>query len=286
MSLGYLDAIFDYLGEQRIRMYRISSDIAPYFTHPELPQFHNQIDECREDLARLGEKARRLDLRLSMHPSQYIVLNAVEERVAGAAIADFTYHADFLDALGCGPEARIITHVGGVYGDRAAAAARFVERYNALPERARARLVLENDDVSWGVPDILAIHAETGIPLVFDILHHRVNNPGGLTEVDACAACLATWPAGVMPKIHYSSQRKANRDVVRKDRASGARVTVSQPPKPGQHDDWIDPADFLWFLGAMGSARFDAMLEAKRKDEAVMRLREAISAAGLQWRIW
>jgi UV DNA damage endonuclease len=286
VSLGYLDGIFDYLGAQRLRMYRISSDIAPYVTHPDLPQFHNQIDECRDELAQLGVKARRIDVRLSMHPSQYIVLNAVDGRVARAAVADFTYHADFLDALGCGPEAKIITHVGGVYGDRAAAATRFAERYRTLPDRVRARLVLENDDVSWGVPDILAIHAETGIPLVFDILHHRVNNPGHLSEVDACTACLETWPAEVTPKIHYSTQRTVNRDVTQKDRASGNRVTVSQPPKPGQHDDWIDPVDFLWFMDAMGHARFDVMLEAKRKDEAVLRLREAIAAAGLQARFW
>ena len=286
VSLGYLDAIFDYLEERQLRMYRISSDIAPYVTHPDLPQFHNQIEECRDELALLGAKARRIDVRLSMHPSQYIVLNAVDDRVAKAAVADFTYHARFLDSMGCGTEAKIITHVGGVYGDRPAAASRFAERYRTLPDHVRARLVLENDDVSWGVPDILAIHAETGIPLVFDILHHRVNNPGDLGEIEACRACLATWPAGVVPKIHFSTQRTANRDVVRKDRTTGDRVSSSQPPKPGQHNDWIDPVDFLWFLGGMGNARFDVMLEAKSKDEAVVRLRESIAAAGLEGRIW
>lgn len=267
-------------------MYRISSDIAPYITHPDYPAFHNQIEECRDDLAILGGKLRRFDVRLSMHPSQYIVLNAVDERVARSAVADFIYHADFLDALGAGPEAKIITHVGGVYGDRPAAAARFVERHRALPAHVRARLVLENDDVSWGVPDILAIHGETGIPLVFDILHHRVINPGDLSEVDACRACLATWPADQMPKIHYSSQRSTLREVVRKDRATGGKSTAMVAAKPGQHDDWIDPTDFLWFLERMGSARFDAMLEAKQKDVAVFRLREAIAAAGLQDQIW
>ena len=126
VSIGFLDAIFDYLAETGIRMYRISSDVAPYVTHPELPQFHGQIEECSEDLAVLGAKARRLDLRLSMHPSQYIVLNSPEERVAASAVADFAYHAAFLDALGAGSEAKIVTHVGGVYGDRPAANDRFV----------------------------------------------------------------------------------------------------------------------------------------------------------------
>ncbi len=269
-----------------MRMYRISSDIAPYVTHTDMPQFHNQIAECREDLRLLGAKARSLDIRLSMHPSQYIVLNAVDERIARAAVADFAYHADLLDALGAGPEARIVTHVGGVYGDRAAAASRFAARYRCLPDSVTARLVLENDEVSWGVPDILQIHAETGIPLVFDILHHRVNNPGGLSKADACRACLASWPNCVIPKIHYSSQRQEPREVSRLDRTSGKRTAMPQPPKPGQHADWIDSDDFLWFLGEMAGTGFDVMVEAKRKDDAVFRLREAIDHAGLRHRVW
>ena len=66
----------------------------------------------------------------------------------------------------------------------------------------------------------------------------------------------------------------------------GTRVTASQPPKPGQHDDWIDPTEFLWSLNEMGDARFDVMLGAKRKDAAVLRLRESIAAVGQQGRIW
>ncbi|MDP8907910.1 MAG: UV DNA damage repair endonuclease UvsE, partial [Chloroflexota bacterium] len=150
VSLEYLAAIFAYLAETEIRMYRISSDIAPYITHPDLPQFHHQIDECRQELATLGMRARELDLRLSMHPSQYIVLNSPDERIATAAIRDFVYHAEFLDALGVGPEAKIVTHVGGAYGDRDAAMDRFVRRYETLPANVRARLVLENDETLYG----------------------------------------------------------------------------------------------------------------------------------------
>ena len=286
VSIGYLDAIFDLLDATGICMYRISSDIAPYVTHPDLPQFHHQIEESLDELAALGAKARRIGLRLSMHPSQYIVLNSPDERIATAAVRDFVAHAAFLDALGTGPEAKIVTHVGGVYGDRAAAMDRFVARYLALPETVRRRLVLENDEISWGIPDILTIHDRTGIPLVFDILHHRVNNPGDLDPVEACRRCAASWPAGQTQKIHYSTQRAAEREVVRRDRATRERKTSMIAAKAGQHDDWIDPADFTAFLRATPDLRFDAMLEAKKKDLALLRLREGILAAGLQDRIW
>ncbi len=280
VSLGYLDRIFDYLDEHDIRMYRISSDIAPYITHPDLPQFQGQIEECRLELSEIGEKARRLDLRLSMHPAQYIVLNSPHERVAEASVRDFTCHAAFLDALGAEPDAKIVTHVGGVYGDRPAAADRFVERYLKLPERVRHRLVLENDEVSWSAADVLCIHARTGVPLVFDNLHHAVNNPTGLTTAGALRSFVGTWPSGQTPKIHFSTQRIADRVVVRRDRHTGARTAVPTPPKAGQHDDWIDAQEFMGLVDAVRDLEFDIMLEAKQKDLALLRLREELLGAG------
>src|SRR4028119_1341239 len=73
VSIEYVNVIFDYLGETGISMYRISSDFAPYLTHPDLPQFHNQLEEARPELEALGKRARDMKLRLSFHPSQYIL---------------------------------------------------------------------------------------------------------------------------------------------------------------------------------------------------------------------
>jgi UV DNA damage endonuclease len=286
VSIEYLHAIFDYLDEADIRMYRISSDIAPYVTHPDLPQFHDQIAECGEDLAALGAKARIYGLRLSMHPSQYIVLNSPDPRIAEAAVRDFVYHAAFLDGLGVTDDARIVTHVGGVYGDRPAAMRRWIGAYRALPEAVRRRLVLENDDVSYPVADTLAIHGETGVPLVFDNLHHAVLDPVGIPEGEALRRCLATWPTGQMPKVHYSSQRTADREVTRTHRTTGAKSTAMQAPKPGQHEDDVHADAFVAFLRAAAGLRFDVMLEAKNKDLALFKLRAALAAEGLERRIW
>ena len=282
VSLGYLDAIFDYLGEAGIRMYRMSSNIAPYATHPDLPQFHGQIDECREELAHLGAKARRLDIRLSFHPGQYTVLNSPRTEVAEAAAKDLVSQADLLDAMGCGPETRIVLHVGGVYGDRAAAIDRFVERFAALPERTQQRLVVENDETSYSVVDTLAIHERTGVALVWDILHHRLNNPADIPVAEACRLCLATWPADQAPKIHFSSPRVEPAEELGEDGQPAPKRRVN----PRQHGDWIDGADFIAFMGEMEGTRFDIMLEAKQKDLALLRLREDLAGAGHQTRVW
>src|SRR4051812_14460524 len=76
VSLEYLSHIFDYVHGHGISMYRMSSDLAPYVTHPDMPRFHTMIQECQGDLREIGVKARKLDLRLSFHPSQFIILNS------------------------------------------------------------------------------------------------------------------------------------------------------------------------------------------------------------------
>ena len=139
VSLGYLDRMFDYLNDNDVRMYRMSSDVAPYYTDPSRPQFARQLEECREELGALGEKGRAYDIRLSTHPGQYVVLNSPQESVYQAALRDLEYHCDMLDMMGMPDSAKMVLHVGGVYGEREAAMARFVERYLRLPDRIRAR---------------------------------------------------------------------------------------------------------------------------------------------------
>ena len=116
VSLEYLHAIFDYLEKTGIRMYRISSDIAPYATHPDLPQFHAQIAESDAELAALGRRAREIGLRLSFHPSQFIVMNAPDESVRQKSIWDLRTQAEILDRMGLDDEAVMVIHAGGTYG--------------------------------------------------------------------------------------------------------------------------------------------------------------------------
>src|SRR5688500_8896829 len=89
VSIEYMHAIFDYLSDAKISMYRLSSDFAPYLTHPEMPQFHNQLDEAREELEVLGKRAREMNLRLSFHPSQYIILNSPNPKLVETSTRDF-----------------------------------------------------------------------------------------------------------------------------------------------------------------------------------------------------
>ncbi len=281
VSLVYLRDVFGYLDRQDIRMYRLAADLAPYVTHPDMPQFHSQIEECAVELAWTGQLAEELGLRLSFHAPAATVLNAPEEDMAQKAVADLNALASILDAMGLGPEAVVVAHVGGAYGDRLRARERFAARFLWLPAATQRRLAVEHDDQQFSVADILWIHERTGARLVFDRLHFQCHNPEGLDELAALAACLHTWPAGVTPKVHFASPRTALHLVERRDAGAGRIERTLRAPQPTEHADFVDPFAFIAFRRAAcaaGLPDFDVMLEGSGKDLAVLRLREHLTA--------
>ena len=138
-SLEHLDKVLDHCAKNKIDMYRMSSDIAPYATHPDMPQFHGMVAESDAELAAFGAKARRLDIRLSFHPSQYVLLNSPDPKLTAKSVWDLRSQGEMLDRMGLGPEAVLVTHVGGVYGDAEASRARWVTAWEALPDDVRRR---------------------------------------------------------------------------------------------------------------------------------------------------
>src|SRR5687768_2375728 len=87
-SLQLLGRILDYLDRNDSRMYRLPTGLAPYASHPDMPQFHRQVEECRSELAAVGQLASDRDIRLSSHPGQYTVLNSEDAGVQAAAVAE------------------------------------------------------------------------------------------------------------------------------------------------------------------------------------------------------
>jgi len=229
VSLAYVRDILTYLHRHQIHFYRLAGQLAPYLTHPQMPHFHGQIDESREELAIIGDLARQLEIRLTMHPGYYIQLSSPEPSRVARSQHELERCSALLDAMGLGPESVIVVHVGGVYEDKAASMARFVRAFLALKGAVRQRIVVENDERSYDMADLLWIHHRTGIRLVFDLLHHRCHNRSGVPVLDALHSALATWPADQQPKIHLSSSRTELRQ---RYQQGERRVTM---PLPNQH---------------------------------------------------
>jgi UV DNA damage endonuclease len=274
VSLEYVDRALDYLDRHDIRMYRLSSDLAPYATHPDMPQFHSMVRESDAELRALGTKAKALNIRLSFHPSQFVVLNSPDAALVEKSVWDLSSQAEMLDRMELGPEAVMVIHVGGTYGDRAAANARWVETWHKkLPEHVRRRLVLEHDDLRFSVSDILWIHEQTGVRLIFDHQHFWCLNPDALDMRNALERVIRTWPRDQRPKVHFSSPRTEMRELKRKEKGTRKLKTVLVAPVNTGHADFCNPFEFITFMRIAEGLDFDVMLEAKAKDLALIRLR-------------
>jgi len=272
-SLEYMDAILDHLDKHDIRMYRMSSDLAPYATHPDMPQFHGMVAESAAELAAVGAKARRLGIRLSFHPSQYVVLNSPDSELVRKSAWDLASQAEMLDRMELGPEAAMVIHVGGHYGDRVASRERWARVWPTLPEPVRRRLVLEHDDIRFSAADVLWAHGQTGVRLIFDHQHFWCLNPEGLELRPTMAAMLAIWPAGVRPKVHFSTPNNGMRELKQRDRKTGKLKKAMVAPVWTGHADFCSPFEFAAFMRLATGLEFDVMLESKVKDLALIRLR-------------
>ncbi|MDQ3739603.1 MAG: UV DNA damage repair endonuclease UvsE [Actinomycetota bacterium] len=273
VSLDHLGAILAYLDDVDVRFYRFATGLAPYASHPDLPHFRDAPQRFAAELADIGERARQSGIRLSSHPGQYTVLNSENPEVRRLAAVELEVQAELMDGMGLGPESVVVLHVGGAAGGVDAALDRFVAGFDTLSDNARARLVVENDDRSFALGDVLRLSERIGRPVVWDILHHHCHDPERIPDREALELALATWPADVTPKIHYSTPKTAMEE-------RNKRLVL---PQLRAHADMIDPIGFEHFVceTARGGRDLDVMLEAKGKDLALLRLREQLAARGV-----
>ena len=161
-------------------------------------------------------------------------------------------------------DAVMIIHMGGTYGDKQAALDRFKENYAKLSPGVKARLVLENDDVSWSVHDLLPVCEELNIPFVLDFHHHNILfdadkiREGTEDIIRLFPRIKATWDRkGITQKMHYS-EPCPGAVTPRQRRKHSPRVATLPPCAPDM----------------------DLMIEAKDKEQAVFALMRAFKLPG------
>ena len=259
-NLDDIEAALRWNVEHGISFFRVTSDLIPFATLPQFPFDWEEAFRWKFDAIRRLVKAH--DLRVSSHPGQYTVLNSPKENVVTASVEELDHQARVLRLID--PKQGTMTlHVGGAYGDKPAAMDRFAENLALLSDEARAILTIENDDRTFTLEEVVGLAERTGLPVIVDLFHHRLNYDGqdsgahwrdGLHELMERA--MATWGRRI-PKLHLSSGR---------------------PGGTTAHADFIEMADFQDLIDVMGpvgkaDAPFDLMLEAKRKEEAVLDVR-------------
>jgi UV DNA damage endonuclease len=232
---------------------RIGSGLVPFASH-EICQY-DWKKEFKQELKTIGNYIKKNKIRISMHPDQFVVLNAKEKLIVEKSVKEIEYHCSLLDSMGLDQQAKVQIHVGGVYNEKEKSIERFIKNYFELKLSVRKRLVLENDHVSYSLKDCLLINKKTGVPIVFDNYHHQcLNNNEPVAQ--ALKKASLTWKKkdGVL-MVDYS------------EHFSGK--------KKGVHAQSVNLKKFNQFLKETKKVDFDIMLELKDKEKSALKIIES-----------
>ncbi|KAF2395532.1 UV-endonuclease UvdE [Trichodelitschia bisporula] len=249
-----------------IKFMRLSSEMFPFASHPEYG--YKLAPFAAETLAKVGEVIAELGHRVTTHPGQFTQLGSPRKQVVDNAIRDLTYHDEMLSLLKLPPQqdrdAIMILHMGGTFGSKEETLDRFRKNYAPLSQSIKNRLVLENDDMSWSVHDLLPICQELNIPMVLDFHHHNIIfdkdkiREGTKDIVELFPAIRETWTRKrITQKMHYSESTPAAVTPMKR-RKHSPRVATLPPCAPDM----------------------DLMIEAKDKEQAVFELMRTFKLPG------
>lgn len=251
-NLACLRRVLVWNVEHRLLFFRITSNLVPFASHP-VSAAYDWRGRFATELADLGSFVRAHDIRISLHPGQYVVLNSPSEATYASSVAELVYHAELLDALGLDASHKVQIHLGGRHGDAERSMDVFAERYAVLPGPVRDRLVIENDERDASLADCLRLHAAVGIPVLFDTLHHSIRNDGE-TPLRALDLAAGTWgPADGTVMVDYSTQDPTRRT--------------------GAHAATLDVEHFRSFVRRLRRRDVDVMLEIKNKEASALQAR-------------
>lgn len=238
--------------DNNVKLFRLSSELFPWASEYEFEQLPQYL-RIQTLLSGCGTYALENNMRIGCHPGPFNVLVSPNEKVVLNTIKDLEIHGKIFDMMGFSqtPYNKINIHCNGVYGDKKSAMDRFILNFQRLSKSVQNRLTLENDDKAsmYSVKDLMYIYERTGIPIVFDYHHHKFCT-GDLIEEQALKLAATTWPAGIIPVVHYSESKSLHEN--------------NSKIKPQAHSNYIDRIPNTYGVDV------DIMVEAKAKELAIL----------------
>lgn len=257
LNLEHTLRILFYNAAHGIELYRFSSSLVPLATHPDVRW--DYITPFRDQWQEIGNLVKKKNFRVSFHPNQFTLFTSLKTEITQKAIADMEYHYRMLEAMVLEEKGLINLHIGGAYGNKAAAIHQFHQNLPLLPSPIKKRMTLENDDKTYTAAETLSVCEKEAIPFVFDYHHHQANLCEEPLE-GLLPGIFRSWEhTGVPPIIHISSPKTAK--------------------EFRSHAEFVDLEFVMPFIKLLREFKQDVdfMIEAKAKDQAMLKLIEDIS---------
>jgi UV DNA damage endonuclease len=220
-----------YCARRNIRLYRATSGLFPMSDEPAGEAI---LRGMAGNLSSIGRRAKRLGIRVVLHPDQFVVLNSETEKTRATSRMILEKHALAFDLMGL---PRSPWSLMNIHGGKAGRSVELIEAIKALPKNVRSRLTLENDEYSFGAADILDVCRRTGVPMLFDCHHHVIKE--GLSDYDHPSVAKYTRLArDTWPKPQWQVCHVSNGDAAFLDRYHSQHITMI--PKAFRDVPWIE----------------------------------------------
>lgn len=263
-NLEALEVILNYNIGHKIHFYRITSNLIPLATHPDVMWDYKKY--FRQDFLKLGNIIKKSNMRVDSHPDQFNVINSTRESVIQSTLINLSNSVDIFELMDY-KLGKMVIHIGSSQGGKEESIKRFIRNFNNFPRRIQERLILENDDKVFTAKDVLQICKNLKVPMVLDIHHHNCKNEGEDIG-DLLDDIFNTWnDESIPPKLHFSTQKEFEND--------------------RKHADYIDADNFVSFIKLVKSKvnrDMDVMIEAKKKDKAMLKLIEDLKRTDLDFK--
>lgn len=263
-NLQDLEKILAYNMENDIHFYRLTSNLIPLATHPDVKDWDYR-KFFKIDFKYIGDMIKKYNMRVDLHADQFNVINSTNKQIVEKTLTNLYYLAMILEDINLS-NSKIIIHVGSSSGGKKESINRFITNFRLFPKIVTDKIIIENDDKIFNMIDVLDLCNELKIPMVLDAHHYKCNNEGEKLE-DYIEDVFNTWNNDVwLPKIHYSSGRDNKLD--------------------RKHSDYIFANEFIDFIELVRNVinrDFDIMLESKKKEIALFKLMDDLKNQKENW---
>ncbi|MBD2499431.1 UV DNA damage repair endonuclease UvsE [Anabaena azotica] len=246
-NLQRLHDALTFCQNNHIRLYRLPSGVFP------LSDMADQIGakilvEITDDLGQIGVRAQSLNIRMVLHPDQFVVLSSDSAEVVQNSIKILEDHAHIFDLLGL---PRSPWSLMNIHGGKSQRSEQLIKVIANLPENIKNRITLENDEYAYSAEEIFTVCQQAKIPMVFDAHHHICHeNLDSYDHPSVTAmfnAARETWTNPEWQLVHISNGEQAFKDRKHSNLITDMPSVYHQAP-------WIE-------------------IEAKQKEAAIAHLR-------------
>ncbi len=263
-NIQALKKILKYNIDNQIHFYRLTSKLIPLASHPDVNWPY--INLLSREYEEIGQLIKQHQLRVDTHPDHFNVINSLKQGVFEATQRELMYHHHIFEMMQY-DQGKMVLHLGSSTNGKKESVNRFINNFKKLPQVLQDRIILENDDKTYNIEDILAVCQKLKIPMVLDY-HHYVCKKDELKLEDHIQNIFDTWQHESLPvKVHLSGPKDG--------------------PCDRKHADYVEPEIFFDFLDYLQSTKrdVDIMIESKQKDRALFKLIKDIKAIQpqIQW---